>query len=191
MKKNIIMLFFFTSILTGCGSSVNNERLVSLNPGEDISGAENGSLFSIRNIQSGFMITNILDQQGREQSGWELIQQETPIEVLATTPGGWIQFHDPITRQCLNAINGVALTKGTCDLKNRASLFVLIPSTTGAVQIQSVHSKTCIIDQDNTDHFLFGRCVADIQNPQQVVPEKNLWMLNPPVTASSMAPINI
>ncbi|SQI24766.1 Uncharacterised protein [Salmonella enterica subsp. arizonae] len=38
MKKNIIMLFFFTSILTGCGSSVNNERLLSLNPGEDISG---------------------------------------------------------------------------------------------------------------------------------------------------------
>ncbi|SUG15045.1 Cytolethal distending toxin A/C family [Salmonella enterica subsp. arizonae] len=99
------------------------------------------------------MITNILDQQGREQSGWELIQQETPIEVLATTPGGWIQFRDPITRQCLNAINGVALTKGTCDLKNRESLFVLIPSTTGAVQIQSVNSKTCVIDQDNTDHF--------------------------------------
>lgn len=190
MKKIIFALICIINITSGCSSS-NNSASTFLNSESDLYGEENSSLFSLRNIQSGFMIYNILDQKGREQSGWKLIPQETPIEVLATTPGGWIQFKDPVTQQCLNARGGRALSKGTCDIRDKESLFILIPSTTGAVQIQSVYSGDCILDKNNTDSFLFGKCISDLQQPQLIVPEKNLWMLNPPVTPSTPAPITI
>ncbi|EBX7469999.1 toxin [Salmonella enterica subsp. enterica] len=189
MNKSIF-IFTCMMIISGC-SSTNNNQSVFVSSGSDLSDTENGSLFSIRNIQSGFMIENILDQKGQEQSGWQLIQQETPAEVLAITPGGWVQFKDPVTQQCLNAPGGMALSKGTCDIKNKESLFILIPSTTGAVQIKSVYTGNCILDKNNTDHFTFGKCIADFRQPQLIVPPKNLWMLNPPVTPSPPAPVTL
>ncbi|AOV97669.1 hypothetical protein A9798_12395 [Edwardsiella hoshinae] len=192
MKKNsiiIISAFLLLNLLSGCSSSEKKVQLGAFETGANSPAGENNSLFSLTNIQSGFMINSVLDQSGREISAWRMTQQETPVEVLVTSPSGWVQFNDPLTNQCLNALSGRSLAKGSCD--GKASLFILIPSTTGAVQIQSVVSGMCIVDKENEAFFKFGKCVADFTQPQLIVPEKNLWMLNPPVTVSTLAPINI
>lgn len=184
MKKKLIILISTISLLAGCSTTGNNEHSDAFN-------TENGSLFSVRNVQSGFMISNVLDQQGYELRGWQLIPQITPFEVLAQSPSGWVQFKDPGSDYCLVAQAGRSLSKSICNVKNKETLFILIPSTTGAVQIQSVASGTCIIDKEDSDNFKFSKCIADVRRPDLVIPEKNLWMLNPPVIASSIAPENI
>ncbi|EKC2495426.1 toxin [Salmonella enterica] len=192
MKKNsviTIVFFFLFSILSGCSSSEESEQPGASNANSDSITPENGSLFSLRNIQSGFMIPSVLNQEGREISGWRLIQQPTPAEALVHSPSGWVQFNDPLTERCMIAASGLNLVKGACN--TRESLFILIPSTTGAVQIKSVVSGKCILDQEDGDVFKFGECIADIQKPQLIVPERNLWMLNPPVTVSSIAPVKL
>ncbi|HHR4052556.1 TPA: toxin [Salmonella enterica] len=183
-NMKLVIIIFLINILAGCVTSASNEL-------NGVFDSENGSLFSIRNIQSGFMIPNTLDQHGRELKGWQLVPKVTPVEVLVNFPGGWVQFKDPFSSNCLAAQRSLAINKSTCDINNKDTLFILIPSTTGAVQIQSVSSGLCIIDKGSNDNFQFGKCIADFQHPDLIIPEKNLWMLNPPVTASSVAPLRV
>ncbi|HBZ9867804.1 TPA: toxin [Salmonella enterica subsp. houtenae] len=145
----------------------------------------------MRNVQSGYIINNVVDQSGREMNNWQLVPQVTPSDVLAVSPGGWVQFKDPMSFSCLTDQGGRSVSKGSCDIKNQSSLFILIPSTTGAVQIMSFTSGKCLVDKAEGAGFIFGECVADVSRPFLTVPEKNLWMLNPPVTASSVAPENV
>ncbi|ECY4647022.1 toxin [Salmonella enterica subsp. enterica] len=179
-QLTVIALSFF---LTACGAT-GNEHLLR----EDPPATENSSLFSIRNVQSGYIINNVVDQFGREMNNWQLVPQVTPADVLAINPSGWVQFKDPKSFSCLIDQSGRSISKGTCDIKNKSSLFILIPSTTGAVQIKSFSSGKCLVDKLEGAGFIFGECVADASRPFLTVPEKNLWMLNPPVTASSVAP---
>lgn len=183
MKSYQMIIIALSFFLTACGAT-DNEHPVREFP----SSAENSALFSIRNIQSGYIINNVLDRFGRELNNWQLVPQVTPVDVLAINPGGWVQFKDPESFSCLIDDEGRTISKGSCDIKNKSSLFILIPSTTGAVQIKSFSSGKCLVDKVEGAGFVFGECVADVSRPFLTVPEKNLWMLNPPVTASSIAP---
>ncbi len=183
--KRIRRVFFLTIILalTGCTGS-QNVYLETLDNFEN----ENTSLFTIRNIQSGFMIINIPDQHGREIGNWQVVPINTPVDVLVNDPSGWIQFKDPSSNQCLSVLNGRSLSKSECNYKNKETLFVLIPSTSRAVQIKSVSSQKCITDKGNDSFFHLENCVADFNRPNLVIPTKNLWMLNPPISSSMVAP---
>ncbi|EAO6410083.1 toxin [Salmonella enterica] len=153
--------------------------------------AENGSLFSIRNVQSGSFIENQLDQFGRELANWQIVPQVTPASILATNPSGWVQIKDPESSQCLSAQGGESLGKVICNIRNKDTLFILIPSTTGAVQIKAFGSGKCLADKTTGSNFIFDNCVADVNRPFVPVPEKKLWMLNPPLTESSVAPVEM
>lgn len=171
-----LVLFFLIVILSGCSN--NNMLLLSSN---DDLGQENTSLFTLRNIQSGFMLYNGLDQQGRETLGWSLVEVETPIEASLVDQSGWIMFQSPGTNQCLGSPDGRVLIKMPCNSSGNKTIFTLITSTTGAVQIKSIPSGMCILDSSNSGlSFPLGKCINDIQKLYEVIPQRNLWMLNPP-----------
>lgn len=184
---HILLISVTVCLLVGCAQSFSNEHLLSEDA--DALSEENGSSFSLRNVQSGSIIPTALNQQGRETSSWQLVPIKTPADILAQDPSGWIQFKYPNSSICLSALGGRALSKSECDINDKETLFILIPSTTRSVQIKSVSSKKCITDQGNDDFFHFEECIADFNKPFLVIPTKNLWMLNPPVTSSPVAPI--
>ncbi|EIK1318295.1 toxin, partial [Salmonella enterica] len=100
MKINFsIIIICVINLVSGCSATGTNETSNAFD-------TENGSLFSIRNVQSGFMIPNVLDQQGQELRGWEVVPQVTPVEILAQSPSGWVQFKDPGSTNCLVAQSG-------------------------------------------------------------------------------------
>ncbi|ECO4849921.1 TPA: toxin [Salmonella enterica] len=174
MYKKIALLLIVS--LTGCGTHIA-EKKSSDNEFEK----ENNSLFTFRNIQSGFMIYNALDQQGRETTGWEVVEVDTPLEAQVTDQSGWVIIRNPKTDQCLGTPDGRVLLKLKCDSAGNKAIFTFIPSTTGAVQIKSVPYARCITDsKDSGLSFPLGKCIADAGKPYEVVPQMNLWMLNPP-----------
>ncbi|EAA8634481.1 toxin [Salmonella enterica subsp. enterica] len=174
MYRKIVPLFLV--LLTGCG-----QNSIQLNPSDNDFVRENNSLFTLRNIQSGFMLYNGLDQQGRETTGWEVVEVDTPLEAQVTDQSGWIMFRNPGTDQCLGTPDGRVLMKIKCNSSGNKAIFSLIPSTTGAVQIKSVAYGQCITDSKNSGlSFPLGKCIADAGKPYEVVPQMNLWMLNPP-----------
>lgn len=181
--KTIIVAFFITS----CSSAQKNLNVKS--NGNRAFIEENNSRFSLRNIQSGQVIINISDQQGRELVGWELFSVSVPDREASKYPGGWVEFSVPSSDRCLALVNSTTLDKAPCGASGNITVFTLIPSTTGAVQIKSVGFGTCIQDVDlGTDHFTMGRCIEDVSNPTETVPERSLWMLNPPSNESPLTP---
>lgn len=178
MKR--LAIIFTMLLIAGCSSSqeVANNQIDEL-------GKENNSLFTFRNIQSGLMIHNGLDLHGRETIGWEIVPVKTPEEALVTDQSGWIMIRTPNTDQCLGTPDGRNLLKMTCNPTDKKTLFSLIPSTTGAVQIKSVLSGLCFLDSKNSGlSFETGKCIADFKKPFEVVPQNHLWMLNPLNTES-------
>ncbi|EBP3056818.1 TPA: toxin [Salmonella enterica subsp. enterica serovar Reading] len=173
---NKILIMCTLAVLSGCA----HNSLQSGSGGDD-SGKENNSLFTFRNIQSGFMLYNALDQKGRETTGWAVEEVDTPLEAQLTDQSGWIIIRNPGTDQCLGSPDGRVLMKMKCTVAGNKTMFSFIPSTTGAVQIKSVPYGTCVSDsKDNGLTFPLGKCIADPGKPYEVVPQMNLWMLNPP-----------
>lgn len=178
MKK--ITLLITTLLLNGCTSESNLIKKTSNELGN-----ENNALFTIRNIQSGYMINNTLNQQGRETKGWEIIPVRTPEELLITDQSGWIMIRNPGTDQCLGTPDGYNLIKMDCNTPEKMTLFSFIPSTTGAVQIKIIYSGFCLTDSLNGGlSFETGKCIADLTKPSEIIPQRNLWMLNPQNTPS-------
>lgn len=176
----VLLIVFYVFLITGCTSSMDIRNA----PADEL-GKENNSLFTFRNIQSGLMLHNKLDQHGRETIGWEIVPVKTPSEALVIDQSGWIMIRTPNTDQCLGTPDGINLLKMTCNPADKKILFTLIPSTTGAVQIKSVLSGLCFIDSKNSGlSFETGKCIADIKKTFEVVPQGHLWMLNPLNTAS-------
>ncbi|EBD0958123.1 toxin [Salmonella enterica] len=178
MKK--LAIIFTALLIAGCSSlsdTGNNQT--------DELGKENNSLFTFRNIQSGLMLHNGLDQHGRETTGWEVVPVNTPVESLFTDQSGWVMIRTPNTDQCLGTPDGRNLLKMDCNPANKKTLFSFIPSTTGAVQIKIVFSGLCVLDSKNSGlSFETGNCIADLKRPFEVVPQSHLWMLNPLNTES-------
>lgn len=168
----------FISILWMTGCSAPSTSFIEQD--FDDLGKENSSLFTFRNVQSGYMIHNGLDQKGRETIGWEVVPVKTPVEALVKDQSGWVMIRTPNTDQCLGTPDGKNLLKMNCDPMNKKTLFSFIPSTTGAVQIKILLSELCILDSVNSGlSFNVGKCVDDFTKPYEVVPQRNLWMLNP------------
>ncbi|EED1372246.1 toxin [Escherichia coli] len=180
MKRLIIIVTIL--LIAGCSSSQEADNNLI-----DELGKENNSLFTFRNIQSGLMLYNKLDQHGRETTGWEVVPVKTPAEALVTDQSGWIMIRTPNTDQCLGTPDGRNLLKMQCNPTDNKTLFSLIPSTTGAVQIKSVLSGLCFLDSKNSGlNFETGKCIADFKKPFEIVPQSHLWMLNPLNTESSV-----
>ncbi|EPT7718410.1 toxin [Escherichia coli] len=180
--KNLVIIFTML-LIAGCSSSqnvINNNQIDEL-------GKENNSLFTFRNIQSGLMLHNRQDQYGRETTGWEVVPVRTPAEALVIDQSGWVMIRTPNTDQCLGTPDGRNLLKMSCDPTDKKTLFSFIPSTTGAVQIKSVLSGSCLLDSRNSGlSFETGECIADFKKPFEVVPQSHLWMLNPLNTESTV-----
>ncbi|EFC2186175.1 toxin, partial [Escherichia coli] len=139
---------------------------------------ENSSLFSIRNIQSGRLINNILDRTGKEQKGWEIIPQETPQQLKASYKNGLVKIVNPKTDQCLAVLSGRTVAKAPCASGDNITLFSFIPTTTGAVMIKNVGANKCISDViSGTDIFKVDVCIT---SQTETIPVSMLWMLTPP-----------
>ncbi|HFW5421927.1 TPA: toxin [Salmonella enterica subsp. enterica serovar Wandsworth] len=173
---NKILMLWILVVISGCANNT-----LQPNSGGDNLDKENNSLFTFRNIQSGFMLYNALDQKGRETTGWAVEEVDTPLEAQLTEQSGWIIIRNPGTEQCLGTPDGRVLMKMKCTAAGNKTIFSFIPSTTGAVQIKSVPYGTCVSDsKDSGLSFPLKKCIADPSKPYEIVPQMNLWMLNPP-----------
>ncbi|WP_160171666.1 RICIN domain-containing protein [Vibrio cholerae] len=192
MIKNIITLtkvFMATLFIVSCSS--DREILDSTQHNNQNFSGENNARFGLRNLQSGLAIVNVPDERSRDIVGWDLISIDVPEQDTSKYPGGWVAFNVPGTDKCLALLNSNSLGRAPCDSSGNIAVFTLIPSTTGAVQIKSVRFGTCIQDvEPGTDKFTMGKCIEDPSNPMEIVPERSLWMLNPPSSESTVTPLS-
>lgn len=185
MKYLYYTIFIFSLCISGCN---NNSNISLMNNSIKNSNEQSPStLINIRNVQTGGIIINL---QGEDfnRNNWALREVHVPGLDLVHNPSGFVQFLNPDGNECLSVSGQHISVTDNCSPNNKSSLFTMIPSTSGAVQIKSISSNLCITNGIGIIDFRLGPCVDNLATPSKVIDTGRLWMINPPIAPAKLSP---
>lgn len=139
-------------------------------------------LISLRSLATGGILVN--GQYTDERNLTWTIREVLPEKTFFQNTSGITQFQTPGLPRCLYTINNRIIT-ANCDPLDAGSLWQLIPSTKGGVQIQSMRSQQCLSAGDRYTDFRLTDCQTD---PNQIVSPKLLWILAPAANQATLSP---
>ncbi|GAD19885.1 cytolethal distending toxin A/C family [Helicobacter fennelliae] len=144
------------------------------------------SAVSIRSMATGYLLKN--NTKKAKSVNWEMREVLLPGYLANKYPFGAVQFHDiKDPSKCL-ANNGSWLQIDKCDMIQAGdyrSLFSILPTTTGAVQILSIANDKCLSINPNTKMI---NKILEIQTCQtaQKIDMQWLWVIAPAVVESKV-----
>lgn len=122
----------------------------------------------------------------KDDVNWNMVEVPLPGYLSKKYPFGAVQFqHIKQADKCLIS-NGFWTALGDCaGVANgdHRTLFSLLPTSSGAFQIQSIAAEGCLVaesnfDKKNTQSLKIAPCYNDIRTPIDL---HWLWILTPPI----------
>ncbi|URL01649.1 hypothetical protein L4F91_09015 [Avibacterium sp. 20-126] len=138
-------------------------------------------LISLRSLETGVPLPN---QQYTDMRNQQWIISEVLPSETSLTKSGLTQFRAIGFPRCLYSIQNRFIT-ANCDPRDNGSLWQLIPSTLGGVQIKSVRTELCLSAGQSYSDYQFAPCQEDENKP---VSTKLLWILAPAAMPASLSP---
>lgn len=173
----IAMLTNVVSCVSTNGSAQNKLQISTI---EDVT--QVNPLISLRSLETGVPLRN---GQYKDDRDFQWIMSEVaPTQTLLKNNIGLTQFKAPDLPRCLYTIQERLIT-ASCDPLDNGSLWRIIPSTLGGVQIKSLRNGLCLSAGDSYSDFRLAEC-QEIEN--QTVPIQRLWIFAPPAMPASLAP---
>lgn len=139
-------------------------------------------LLTLRNIATGELLRN--NQYEDERNLIWIIEEVPPEKTFFQTSSGITQFHTPDLPRCLYTIQNRIIT-ANCDPLDAGSLWQIIPTTKGGVEIKSLRSGQCLSAGDSRLDFRLENCAEDPEQPASV---KLLWVFAPAAINTSLSP---
>lgn len=144
---------------------------------------------SIRTMSTGESI--YADGKGTELN-WNLVEVMLPGYLTRKFPFGAVQFrHISKDDKCLMS-NGLWLSVGECSavkLGDHRTLFSLLPTSSGALQIQSIATEGCLVVESSGKKIAQSiRLQPCFTNAHAPIDLRWLWVLTPPVIDAKLAP---
>lgn len=139
-------------------------------------------LISLRSLATGVPLNN---QQFQDDNKfvWQI------REVLPTQTNlkqaGLTQFRAVNTARCLYNIKNRIIT-ASCDPQDNGSLWQIIPTQLGGVQIKSLRAGKCLSAGKSYDDFILAPCQED---ERRMVSIKLLWVFAPAAVKATLVPI--
>ncbi|QLD65637.1 hypothetical protein [Avibacterium paragallinarum] len=97
-------------------------------------------LISLRSLETGVPLIN---GQYKDQRNFQWIISEVPASETTFKKAGLTQFRVPGLERCLYTIQNRLISE-SCDPKDAGSLWVIIPTVLGGVEIKSMRTNTCL-----------------------------------------------
>ncbi|RIY32866.1 hypothetical protein CKF54_04010 [Psittacicella hinzii] len=135
-------------------------------------------LISLRSLATGVPLNNQV-LAGDDKYVWQ-ISEVMPQGKTA----GLTQFKVPGTARCLYTLQG-RIISANCDPFDNGSLWQVIPTTLGGVQIKSVRAQMCLSAGTSYDDFTLAPCQED---ERTLVPLKLLWVFAPAAVNATLVP---
>lgn len=143
------------------------------------------TLISLRSLETGVPLYNAQYQDDRKNL-WivkEVLPALTPFKTLS----GLTQFKVPALSRCLYTIQD-RFVVASCDPADAGSLWQIIPTTLGGVQIKSMRTGTCLSAGDRYSDYRLAPCQED---ETKLVSVKRLWIFAPPAIEATLAPAEL
>lgn len=145
---------------------------------------------SIRTMSTGELLYagNKLDE-----TNWDMVEVLLPGYLSKKFPFGAVQFrHTTNKDKCLMS-NGFWMALGDCSLVDSGdyrTLFSLLPTSSGALQIQSIASDGCLVVESSgkkiAQSLRIKPCFSDRQS---TIDLRWLWILTPPIIDAKLSEI--
>lgn len=177
MKKTIGLFIIFLSLICNYLYADSKQDAVLIDDSVQFS-----PTISLRSLETGVPLSNQQYQDDRQYI-WS-VQEIDPAKTPFKLSHGLSQFKALGFNRCLYTFK-TRLIVAHCDPLDSNTLWALLPTSTGALQIESIGSGKCLTAGDSYSDFRLGDCVKD-QNTKISV--KNLWFLAPPFTPAEISP---
>lgn len=144
---------------------------------------------SIRTMSTG---ESLYAGGGVAELSWNLVEVMLPGYLTRKFPFGAVQFrHISKDDKCLMS-NGFWLSVGECSavrFGDHRTLFSLLPTSSGALQIQSIATEGCLVVESNGKKIAQSiRLQPCFTNAHAPIDLRWLWVLTPPVIDAKLAP---
>lgn len=137
---------------------------------------------SLRSLETGVPLEN--GQFQDEQKTLWVIQEVLPQQSALPAQAGLTQFKVPTLPRCLYSIQDRIIV-ASCDAFDPGSLWQIIPTSLGGVQIKSLRTGKCLSAGDSYDDFRFAPCQEEERKPVSV---KLQWILAPGAVNATLVP---
>ncbi|MFQ1014233.1 hypothetical protein [Avibacterium paragallinarum] len=138
-------------------------------------------LISLRSLETGVPLIN---GQYKDQRNFQWIIREVPESETTFKKAGLTQFSVPGLERCLYTIQN-RLISASCDPKDAGSLWVIIPTVLGGVEIKSMRTNTCLSAGRKYNDYRLAPCQ---ENEKITVSPKLLWFFSPASMPAKLSP---
>lgn len=177
MQKFIGLFIALLSLVCHYAFAANKQDILLIDDSVQFNPA-----ISLRSLETGVPLSNQQYQDNR-QFVWhieEIDAKKTPFKLSH----GLSQFKALGFDRCLYTFK-TRLIVSHCDPLDSNTLWALLPTDTGALQIESIGSGKCLTAGNSYSDFRLGDCV---KNQNTSISVKNLWFLAPPFTPAKISP---
>ncbi|MFC0309193.1 hypothetical protein ACFFHK_05655 [Gallibacterium trehalosifermentans] len=179
--KNIKYIFTGLILILASQSSFAEEEDISKSDLIDDT-IQVDPLITLRSLATGSPLTN--GQFPDERNLTWIIREVLPKSTLFHTSSGLTQFKVPNLERCLYTIQNRIIT-ANCDSFDSGSLWKIIPTVKGGVQIKSLRSEMCLSAGNSYSDFRLAPCQED---PNKNTSVKLLWIFSPAAINASLSP---
>lgn len=138
-------------------------------------------LISLRSIETGVPLAN--NQYQDERNLQWIISEVSPTQSTSKR-AGMTQFRVPNLERCLYTIQN-RLIVASCDPQDFGSLWKIIPTVLGGVEIKSMRTNTCLSAGNGYSDYKLAPCQ---ENENIRVSPKLLWFFAPAVMPAKLSP---
>ncbi|CAM3867259.1 hypothetical protein ACLS0F_06395 [Avibacterium endocarditidis] len=138
-------------------------------------------LISLRSIETGVPLKN---GQYNDDRNLQWIIREVLASDTILKQAGMTQFKVPGLNRCLYTIQN-RLISASCDAKDTGSLWKIIPTELGAVEIKSMRTNTCLSAGKSHSDYRLAPCQ---ENEAVRTSPKLLWFFAPAVMPAKLSP---
>lgn len=171
MKKINQLIFIILTMLCSLANAELIDDSSQVNP-----------LISLRSLATGVPLNNQQFQDDRKFV-WQI--SEIFPEQSDLRQAGLTQFRAVNTNRCLYSIQNRIIT-ASCDPQDNGSLWQIIPTQLGGVQVKSLRVGKCLSAGNSYDDFILAPCQED---ESRVASVKLLWVFAPAAVNASLVPI--
>ncbi|OBX05989.1 hypothetical protein QV06_00080 [Gallibacterium genomosp. 3] len=139
-------------------------------------------LITLRSLATGSPLTN--GQYEDERNLAWIISEALPQQTLFSNQSGLTQFRAPDLQRCLYTIQNRLIT-ANCDTFDSGSLWRIIPTKMGGVQIKSLRNNLCLSAGNSYSDFRLANCQ---ESETQKASVKLLWLFSPAAINASLSP---